>query len=101
MDRRLELHEKLVEILGSRNVYFQPPASINMSYPAIRYVRSDINNNHADDLVYAQSRKYELTVLDFDPDSDIVTKVSQLPTARWIRSYQADGLNHDIIEITY
>lgn len=99
MDKRLELHEMLVDILGSRNVYFQPPASIKMSYPAIKYTRNDINNKHADDSVYKQSIEYELTVIDFDPDSEIVSRISKLTTAKWNRHYVVDGLNHDVFTI--
>ena len=32
MDRRLKLHEELCDILGSRNVYFQPPETVKMKY---------------------------------------------------------------------
>ena len=41
-ERRLELHEILCTILGSRNVYFQPPESIKMNYPAIVYGLDDM-----------------------------------------------------------
>ena len=34
---RLELHALLVELLGSTNVYYEPPETLKMSYPAIRY----------------------------------------------------------------
>ena len=36
---RLELQSVLEQTLGSRNVYFQPPASVKMKYPAIVYER--------------------------------------------------------------
>ena len=42
MKTRYELHEFLCEILGSRNVYFQPPESVKMKYPAIVYERTEI-----------------------------------------------------------
>ena len=101
MDKRLELHELLATILGSRNVYFQPPSSVNMKYPAIRYARKPIKNNFANNSVYKQSQSYEITVIDYDPDSEIAKKVSQLPTATQDRSYQADNLNHDVFTIYY
>ena len=41
---REELHELLVSVLGSRNVYFQPPESIRMQYPAIVYARNNMQN---------------------------------------------------------
>lgn len=95
MNRRLELHEILCEALGSRHVYFQPPENIKMTYPAIVYARSDIENDFANDSVYMQSHYYEVTVIDSDPDSEVVNKVSQLPGCRFNRHYKVDNLNHD------
>ena len=101
MASRLELHEKFCEILGSRNVYFQPPASVQLNYPAIIYFRKDIDNRYADDLVYKQDAAYDVTVIDRNPDSEIVVEVSQLPTCRFDRHYNADNLNHDVFTIYY
>ena len=101
MHDRSELHESLCEILGSRNVYFQAPSSILMRYPAIRYRLSNIVNSHANNSVYSHSNRYEITVIDEDPDSTIPGRVNELPTARFIRSFVADNLNHWIIEIFY
>ena len=58
MASRLKLHEELVEVLGSRYVYFQPPESIKMNYPAIVYERYDIPNRSANNDIYLQSVKY-------------------------------------------
>ena len=55
MSSRIELQDELENLLGSKNVYYQPPESVKMEYPAIVYRRSNINNNFADDLVYRQS----------------------------------------------
>lgn len=101
MASRLNLHEVFCEILGSRNVYFQPPSNIRMVYPAIVYSRSAIQNSFADDKVYQQSNVYDVTVIDLDPDSDIVVKISQLPKCRYGRHYVADNLNHDTFTIYY
>ena len=101
MASRLQLQTELEELLGSRNVYFQPPASVRMQYPAIVYSRSNIENLHADDDVYMQSYFYEIIVIDEDPDSEIVGKVSKLPTCRFDRHYKADNLNHDVFTLYY
>ena len=95
MKNRLELHEILCDCLGSRNVYFQPPESIKMQYPAIVYSRDDIENEHANNGVYMQSTAYNVIVIDADPDSEVVTKVSRLPMCIYDRHYAADNLNHD------
>ncbi len=99
--KRLELHEMLCGILESRNVYFQPPESIKMKYPAIVYSRSDIRNTFADDSVYKQSNVYQITVIDKNPDSNIVEKISSLPACRYDRHFATDHLNHDVFYIYY
>ena len=101
MASRLKLHEELCELLGSRNVYFQPPASVRMRYPAIVYSRNRIDNVHADNEVYNQNYSYSLIVIDEDPDSEIVFKVSKLPRCSFDRHYVADNLNHDSFTLYY
>lgn len=95
MSTRLELHEILCNCLGSRNVYFQPRESVKMQYPAIVYSRDDIENTSANNKPYMQSTAYNVIVIDADPDSEVVSKVSQLPMCTFDRHYAADNLNHD------
>ena len=101
MPSRLELQTLLEEILGSRNVYFQPPESVKMKYPAIVYSLEDITNTFANDRVYLSKRKYLITVIDEDPDSEIVEKVSQLPTCKFNRHFESDNLNHDVFILEF
>ena len=44
MASRLDLQTFLEELLESKNVYFQPPESVKMKYPAIVYALDDIEN---------------------------------------------------------
>lgn len=99
MDRRLKLHEMLCDILGSGNVYYQPPETIKMQYPAIVYSRYDVENFHANNGVYIQSPAFQVIVIDRNPDSDIVKDVSRLPLCTFDRHYKADNLNHDVFTI--
>lgn len=101
MNNRNKLHELLCETLGSRQVYFQPPESVKMKYPAIVYSRNRIDNEHADDGVYIQSPSYSITVIDKNPDSEIVENISLLPRCRFDRHYISDNLNHDTFTIYY
>lgn len=101
MDRRPNLHTQLVNLLGSRNVYFQPPPSVQMRYPAIVYSRSDIDTKYANNAVYLNDVAYQITVIDSDPDSEIVMKVANLPKCRFNRHYVSDNLNHDVFTIYY
>ena len=75
MASRLDLQTFLEELLESKNVYFQPPESVKMKYPAIVYALDDIENVHADNGVYSSHRHYSVTVIDSDPDSELVGKV--------------------------
>ena len=72
-----------------------------MQYPAIVYSRDDIENNHANNGVYMQSTAYNIIVIDPDPDSEVVQKVSELPMCMFDRHYAADNLNHDSFTIYY
>ena len=101
MNNRIKLHELLCETLGSRQVYFQPPESVKMKYPAIVYSRNRIDNKHADDGAYIHSPSYSITVIDKNPDSEIVENISLLPRCRFDRHYISDNLNHDTFTIYY
>lgn len=96
MRTRLELQTMLEELLGSRNVYFQPPTSIQMNYPAIVYSRDEIRNAHANNGVYMQDQAYQVTVIDEDPESEIVSKLSKLCKCSFNRHFVSDNLNHDV-----
>lgn len=99
MASRLDLHNILLGI--SENVYFQPPESIKIRYPAIVYFRRNIENVHADDASYLHSNSYEITVIDRDPESELMSKISELPMCRYDRHFTSDGLNHDVFIIYY
>lgn len=101
MANRPNLQTVLEELLGSRNVYYQPPESVKMKYPAIVYSRKNIVNTYADDKIYKQGTAYEITVIDEDPDSEIVEKVSRLRYCRFDRHFVSDNLNHDVFTLHY
>ena len=101
MATRVDLQNVLEELLGSRNVYYQPPESLKMNYPAIVYTRKTIDNSYANNSVYKQNYAYEITVIDKNPDSEIVNKVSKLPTCRFDRHFKSDNLNHDVFTLYY
>lgn len=101
MESRLELQTLLEEILESQNVYYQPPESVKMSYPAIIYSLKNIKNNFANNSVYSQYTEYEITVIDTDPDSEIVSKISKLPMCRFDRSYPSDNLYHTVFTLNH
>lgn len=100
MASRLKLQEKLEKLLGSENVYYQPPAS-GMQYPAIRYSLSDIDVKRADDTAYLKSRCYEIIVISKKPDHEVIEKILELPHSSFDRHYIADGLHHDVLTLYF
>lgn len=94
MRTRLELHNILVNILGSRNVYFQRPENIRLDYPCILYSVQSKDPKYADDKRYLNKTKYKVTVVDEDPDSEIPSKLEELMFCSFDTHYCADGLNH-------
>lgn len=101
MDKRQQLQSKLEELLGSRNVYYQPPSSIQMKYPAIRYKKSKIDSVLANNKKYINKNRYEIIVIDTMPDNPVIEKILELPYSSYDRWYTADNLNHDVITLYY
>jgi hypothetical protein len=99
MADRLILDTKFREILGSGNVYFQPPASVQMRYDAIRYSPKRIENRFANNSVYKQHDCYEVIAIYRDSDSDLPKKIARLPMCSHDRHYVADNLYHDVFTI--
>ena len=96
-----ELQTIFEELLGSRNVYYNPPETVRMKYPAIAFNRSRISNIHANDSVYGQNHAYDVTVITSDPDVSVVDKISKLPTCSFDRSFVSDNLYHNTFTLYY
>lgn len=100
MGRRLEvLHPLLLAI--TPNVYFQPPPSVKMDYPCIVYRREYEEVEPADNFPYKRRRRYLVTVIDRNPDSEIPDQVAELPLCKYDRFYTADNLNHDVYKLFF
>lgn len=98
---RIELQALLEKLLGSRNVYFQPPESVKLKYPCIVYERSGILTDLADNRIYCSRKRYAVTVIDKDPDSKIPDKLQDLDYCDFDRHFTADNLNHDIFTLYF
>lgn len=101
MAPRPELQQLLISVLGSTNVYFQPPNGLQMQYPAIVYNRDNMDIRHANDKPYKHKTRYQVTVIDRNPDSVIVPKVAELQMCSYDRSFTADNLNHDVFTLFF
>ena len=102
MERRLELHKKFCQILGSGNAYFQPPESVKLKYDCIIYNVSDRNDLKADDRRYRNLIEYDVTIIYRDPDSELPEKLMNAFTyITHSRSFTSDNLYHDVFRIYY
>lgn len=92
---RLEIQDRLEALDTSLHVYYQPPASVRIKYPAIIYHLNDIDQRWADDYLYKKDRSYLLTLVHYDPDNDIIEKLLwAFPKLRYDRTYTSDNLYH-------
>lgn len=101
MASRLKLHELLKEVIGSNNVYFQPPPAIKLKFPCLVYEIRVIDTKYANNRPYQHNVVYQLTYIDRDPDSPIVMKLADLPQTSWERVYKANEMYHNVLRITY
>lgn len=101
MKTRTELQVKLKELLGSDNVYYQPPPTKEIEYPAIIYSKNRIDTSRADDSIYIKNKSYVIIVVDKRPDNPVIDKLLDLPYCSYDRNYKADNLNHDVLTLYY
>lgn len=102
MAPRLELQAKLEAIMGDNpRVYFQPPTNVQLEYPCIIYKRDYAQTQFADNSPYNREKRYMVTVIDRDPDSEIPDRVAALPKCLFNRFYTADNLNHDVFNLFF
>lgn len=99
MATRLEIQNKLEELLGSRNVYYQPPETVKLAYPAIIYSKSNIQTRYANGETYSKRTRYEIIVIDRKPDNEVIDKLLYLPYCSFERNYVSDNLYHDILTL--
>lgn len=97
--RRKLFHAILEAALGSEHVYFQQPEGRVMQYPCIVYERERISAKYADNVMYDHQVGYDVTLIDRNPDSDVVDRLLALPLCSFSRHFATSGLNHDVFTI--
>lgn len=100
VQQRPKLSKILHDVLGTDNVYFQPPPSKKMNFPCIVYERVRINTRFADNNPYHLHDVYQVTFIGTDPDSDIPDKLSRLPRCVFERIYVSDNKYYNVFRIT-
>lgn len=99
MGQRQTLHQILNSFTDY--VYFQPPPNITLKYPCIIYERDFSVTHFADDKPYSRKKRYMVTIVDQNPDSDIPEKVAEMPMSSFNRFYAVDSLNHDVYTVYF
>ena len=101
MDKRMSLQVEL-ERLAGRNVYFQPPATVQLVYPCVIYNLGAGDTKHADDSVYTYTNRFELIFIYRKPNIEIIEQVLRtFPMCSVSRVYIADNLYHYVFNLYY
>lgn len=102
MDRRKDLQARFEELLGSKNVYFQPPQSRHLEYPCIIYRRGNADTRFGNNMPYTFTRQYDVTYITRNPDDPFIeTLAHAFQMIQHDRFYTADNLNHDVFTLYY
>lgn len=96
MGTTLDLQNELKSVLGSPNVYFQPPSTVRMQYPCFVVRRHAITQLNADNKAYVYTKCYDVTYISYDEDPDMIdTMLRHFQMIKYGRPYTSDNLHHD------
>ena len=104
MGRRQDFHAILVSQYDGNVkpcVKYQPGPSVTLTYPAIVYRLDDMPSRWANNFPYNWDHRYEVTVIDRDPESSLREKLIALPLCTFTRAYTVNNLYHFVFEIYY
>jgi hypothetical protein len=74
---------------------------MQIQYPCIVYQRYNAQTVFADNLPFRRTKRYQVTVIDADPDSSIPDEVAKLPMCTHNRFFVANNLNHDVFNLYF
>lgn len=98
--RETQLHPKLQEIC--QNVYYEPPANVSLSYPAIIYSRDNDDSRYADDSTYIQRIRYTVNIITCSAcDTYIEEMKAKFQYVRFDRHYTHDNLHHNVFTLFF
>jgi hypothetical protein len=88
------LHSKLARFVDFSRIYFQPPASVHLSYPCFVYSMRDYDVRNANNKPYIGHAWYDVMYITRDPDDPVIRALSMTPGFNFGRWFAADDLNH-------
>lgn len=93
---RQAIHNLLLTLPGVAKIYYQPPSNVQLEYPCVIYQRDDVSKKHADNQPYFRKNEWMVTTIEMDSDIPISEAVGALQTSEFNRSYNNDGLFHNV-----
>ena len=99
-DRRLKLSRVLHELFDHPdNIYFDPPESKKLDFPAIVYTRKTTDTVNADNRKYIIYDRFQITYIHKDKDDEMVEKILNLPRCLHDDEFQTNDMYHDVFTI--
>ena len=97
-----DLRTELIQITGIKNVYYQPPSNVKMSYTCIRFKLESVDEMYASNRLYRTMVKYQIIYITNKVNDDIITLLpSELRYCTFDRQYSSDNLYHYVFEVFY
>jgi len=72
-----------------------------MEYPCIVYKRDNIRTVFAGNKPYTHHKRYQLTYITRNPDTEVPDRLVELPKCVFDRQFVVDNLYHDIFTIYF
>lgn len=102
MRNRLELHNKLANILGTTNIYYQQPENFKLKYPCIIYNQETGDVKKANNKVYAYTKKYTVTFMyTSESDNIILNMLNSFDCCNIDTMFVRDNLYHYTFTLYY
>lgn len=72
-----------------------------MQYPCIVYAQDNAKTEFAGNYPYSYAKRYQVTVIERNPDSVIPDKIAMLPKSVLNRIFTADNLHHYVFNLYF
>lgn len=72
-----------------------------MAYPCIVYQRDAADTKFAGNKPYSFIQRYQVTLIDPNPDTSLLAKIAALPMCVYNRGFATSGLNHDVFVLYF
>ena len=103
-ERWEDVRDILYTINNTKNVYYDPPTSIQMKFPCFRFNMNNTDVKFADNFAYLRTKRWTVTYITRDvEDIDPVVK-GMLDTFKYCSQetqFKSDNLQHVVFNLYY